>query len=265
MVVAILALIGCSIGGRPFNENQIVGDQEPTEDLIISTQKKSPTPTFSSSVSIFPTVTVEPTRTQDVVDPEIDQIQHLYSGLQINSKVDFRDTEVKYGDYGVVYRSDKGYITVEESSSWRFVEKYFPVQVSENEGVYLRFKVSVPSRIRIYFSSRLDDDTELRWGFLPYHSPQIYVKQGDLRIFANTIGGNLKLQPDQWYDAVIDIRNPGRFRVVIWDPLNTENKNEYQQNLSGVWSSQLWDLEVRVASGHISIQELMEFHFDEIK
>jgi hypothetical protein len=238
---------------------------EPTATLVLPTPHENQGGQTPIAPLIIPTVTTQPTITPTEPSSDYLLIDHLFTGAEIKGKIDFSETKVNIGNYDVVYRSEEGFLELKDATSWHTVKDQFPVQINENEGIYLRFKFSRSSSARVYLMSITNNDIELRWGFLPDYFPRTYVKEGDVKFFESWIRGDLVFQPDQWYDAVFVVGKQGSFSTIIWDPINPEVQHKYQRDLPEEWENQPWELEVRVFTGSFCIQELLEFSFDEIK
>jgi hypothetical protein len=263
--VFIISITACSSQSSSNEARLNSGELESQEDILQKPQD-SVEVTFTPETSpIFPTVTTVPSLTPTPVFPEIDMIDNFFTGSKFSEKVDFSETIINYGEYGVTYKSREGFLTLQDTESWLKIKKYFKIQIDENEGVFMRFKFSPGSTSRVYLKAFSKDNKELRWGLLPGYFPRTYIKEGTFKYNEKYIEGDLILHPDHWYHLIIGKDNQMNFKILLWDPINPEIRNEFQQEQADDWNTRPWELEVGVISGDFSIGEIWEFTFNEIK
>jgi hypothetical protein len=164
------------------------------------------------------------------------------------------------GGSNLYFRTQSGFLIEEGDSRWDIFDDYYITELQEGEAIILRLEYDPLSLIKLFVESETQDEN-LRWGVIPGYYPKTYVRQGKKEPGSTYLRGNLIPQPNQMYDVLLAIDNPGNFRCVFWDPNMPESRIEVQQQMPTIWTNRKWNLEIRVQKGRMNILNFTRVSF----
>jgi hypothetical protein len=164
------------------------------------------------------------------------------------------------GGSNLYFRTESGFIIEEGDSRWDNFDDYYITELQEGEAVILRLEYDPLSLIRLFVESEYQDEY-LRWGVIPGYYPKTYIRQGKKEPDWNYLRGNLLPQPNQVYDVLLAIDDPGNFRCVFWDPNKPDSRIEVKQQMPTQWANRKWNLEIRVQKGRLNILNFTRISF----
>jgi len=154
-----------------------------------------------------------------------------------------------------LYRTEHGYIEIEDMSFWRSFQKRYPASFEQGNGIILQYKLEGTSEARAFFTTTTPDGINLRWGVILNNQPYTEVLEADQEIGEKKLQGDLKVEPDHWYYLLLKIDQQANFSVIIWDLNAPEQQLTFTQSMPAEWGAQTWDFVLRGKSGKLCLKE----------
>jgi len=206
-----------------------------------------PRVSIPTMVSIPPTPTAAP---EPLPVPE--EVWLTLSGVEVQNQTEPIHID---DDYGYMHEATR------QDDFMRFASSGDPEWAgfeapgfNEGEAVMIRFRFNDDANFVIDFRTETWDTPDtFQWGFVQERSVQL-VDHGEY-IDDREFQGNLQLEPDAWYYAMLAIDPQGYFTILLWD--ETYHAMAFERHEYGEdWRDLDWVFHLWVGSGEVDISRM---------
>jgi hypothetical protein len=139
--------------------------------------------------------------------------------------------------------------------------------LSEGQAIILRFQFTKGAENNLYIDSgKWNTDPYRRFGItIRGNTIQSDLWQGKTGLGGKNLVGDLKIEPETWYQLMIIANKNGEFLTVVSDTTDPSRSLRLRERLGTNWAGLLWNFRIGANKGKVLIDDFMEIAFGDIK
>jgi serine/threonine protein kinase len=162
---------------------------------------------------------------------------------------------------------EDGVLQVDGQGEWNGLVRIPPDYLHDGQGILMSFQCSRDAHTEIYLEAG-------QWGTKGYKRWGIYCHASEPNMVTlnsyydvdgyveGALGGNLKFQPDTWYNLLLVIGGSDRYVVDIWAQDQPDQYLTLSRKMDSSWNSRDWIFRVNANAGSVVIDHYQEIEVD---